>query len=456
MKIAIIGAAGARTPLIVEAIRPRQQSLGLIELALMDIDAEHLELIGALTEPLERKDLTFRVTRTTDLKTALNSADYVITTFRVGGMAARVVDERVPLSVGVLGQETTGAGGFAMGMRSIPVIMDIVEAMRQVCPNAWLINFANPAGMMAEAVLRVAGWWRAVGICDGPSSMHHTAATILQASLDEVHLDYFGLNHLGWVRRVKYQGKDYLPDFIATIQQAGGIPHLPFPTELIVNLGMIPNEYLYFYYFRQQAIQNILKKDQTRGEQILYLNGKFFNSLKQLHKQGNQEGMMQAYLAYLEQRQQTYMQTETGGENPTSASFETAIAEAASDEGYAGVALDLIEALHGGRPKALILNILSQGAIHGMADEDVVEIPAWVSQDAIQPQAVGTVPDHCLGLMMQVKEYERLTIAAALEGSYGKARQALTLHPLVGDYELAKVILDGYVEQHGNLFPKLN
>jgi 6-phospho-beta-glucosidase len=328
--------------------------------------------------------------------------------------------------------------------------------MRQVCPNAWLINFANPAGMMAEAVLRVAGWWRAVGICDGPSSMHHTAATILQASLDEVYLDYFGLNHLGWVRRVKYQGKDYLPDFIATIQQAGGMPHLPFPPELIVNLGMIPNEYLYFYYFRQQAIQNILKKDQTRGEQILYLNGKFINSLKQLHKQGNQEGMMQAYLAYLEQRQQTYMQTETGGKNTTSDSFETAVAEAASDEGYAGVALDLIEALHGGRPKALILNILSQGAIHGMADEDVVEIPAWASRDAIQPQAVGTVPDHCLGLMKQVKEYERLTIAAALEGSYAKARQALTLHPLVGDYELAKVILDGYVEQHGNLFPKLH
>ena len=165
---------------------------------------------------------------------------------------------------------------------------------------------------------------------------------------------------------------------------------------------------------------------------------------------------MQAYLAYLEQRQQTYMQTETGGENSTSDSFENAIAEAASDEGYAGVALDLIEALHGGRPRALILNILNQSSIHGMADEDVVEIPAWVSRDAIQPQAVGTVPDHCLGLMMQVKEYERLTIAAALEGSYAKARQALTLHPLVGDYELAKVILDGYVEQHGNLFPKLH
>jgi len=456
MKIAIIGAAGARTPLIVEAIRARQQSLRLKELALMDIDAEHLELVGVLTQPLETKGLIFRLTRTTDLKAALNSADYVITTFRVGGMAARVVDERVPLSVGVLGQETTGPGGFAMGMRSIPVLMDIVEVMRQVCPNAWLINFANPAGMMAEAVLRVGGWQRAVGICDGPSSMRHTAATLLQASLDEVHLDYFGLNHLGWVRRVKYQGKDYLPDFIAMIQKAGGMPHLPFPPELIVNLGMIPNEYLFYYYFRQQAVQNILKKGQTRGELILYFNEKLFETLKRLQQQSNQEGMMQAYLAYLEQRQQTYMQTETGGENPSSASFEKAIAEAASDEGYAGVALDLIEALHGGKPKALILNILNQGAIHGMADGDVVEVPAWVSQDAIQPQAVGAVPDHCLGLMMQVKEYERLTIAATLQGSYVKARQALTLHPLVGDYELAKVILDGYIEQHGDLFPKLN
>jgi 6-phospho-beta-glucosidase len=254
MKIAILGAAGVRTPLIVQALIERQERLGLSDLALMDIDSDHLELIAALATPVGReKKARFSINPTTDARVALYGADFVITTFRVGGIASRVVDERVPLSYGVLGQETTGPGGFAMGMRTIPVLLDTLQLMGQVCPHAWLINFANPAGMMAEAAIRVAGWPRAVGICDSPAGMQRMAAALVGAPSEQVFLDYFGLNHLGWIRSVIYQGEDVLPAFLHRIQQAGGMPGLPFSIDLMLEMGMIPNEYLYYYYSSQPA-----------------------------------------------------------------------------------------------------------------------------------------------------------------------------------------------------------
>src|SRR4030042_4724674 len=258
MKIAIIGAAGLRTPLILRSIHARQERLGIHELALMDIDGGRLELIGALTQSIEESpDLLFRILRTTDPAIALKNADYVITTFRVGGIESRIIDERVPLKHGILGQETTGPGGFAMGLRSIPVILDYVELMKAVCPNAWLINFANPSGMLTEAVIRQAGWNRIVGICDGPASMGIAIAALMNVNPNDFYLDYFGLNHLGWIKRIIYKNRDYLPDFLAMIKAVGNIPGFPFDPEMIFIFGMIPNEYLYYYYHADQAVKNI-------------------------------------------------------------------------------------------------------------------------------------------------------------------------------------------------------
>lgn len=260
MKITILGAAGVRTPLIVKAMLRRQKQLGLKELALMDIDNDHLKIIGALTRPLESKaDIQFKITRTTDAINALQGADFVISTFRVGGIQSRVIDERVALEHGLLGQETTGPGGFALGMRSIPVLLKYIEQMRDLCPEAWLINFANPSGMLTEAAIHCGGWQKTVGICDGPASIQKVAAAIIKAVEEEIHLGYFGLNHLGWVRSILYQQKDILHQFIEMINVASGIPGLPFDPQLITWLGMIPNEYLYFYYSSRQAVQNILK-----------------------------------------------------------------------------------------------------------------------------------------------------------------------------------------------------
>jgi len=455
MKIAIIGAAGVRTPLILRAIAARSSRIKLEELVLMDIDSEKLELIGALKTPFEKSpNIKYKITRTTNAKQALTAADFVITTFRVGGIESRVIDERVPLNFNILGQETTGPGGFAMGMRSIPVLLEYVKLMYEVCPNAWLINFANPAGMLTEAVSKIARWNRAVGICDAPSSMHWVACSILGAKSDEVYLDYFGLNHLGWIRKIIYQNRDQLPKLISLLQASGGMPGLPFDPEFIASLRMIPNEYLFYYYYTIQAVNNILHAGESRGEQIAALNIRLFSQLTGKYEQNDYNGMQDVYQAYLDQRGDTYMVSETGKAHDFS-SIDSKLMESMSTEGYAGVALDLIEALIGNKAQVQILNVPNQGAIIGMESEDVVEIPTLVSRDRIQSLAVGEIPGHCLGLIKQVKEYERLTIEAATEGSYAKALLALTTHPLLHDYPIAKLILDEYQHKHGNYFPQL-
>ena len=540
MKIAILGGGGVRTPLILRAMAERGTRLGLQEVALMDVDGERLELIGALTAPLEADPTTpFRVRRTTNARQAMDGADFVITTFRVGGIQARVHDERIPLRHHVLGQETTGPGGFAMALRSIPVLLRYVEIMRAVCPRAWLINFANPAGLLAESAVRVGGWERTVGICDAPAQMQHVAAALLGVPAQDLYLDYFGLNHLGWIRAAICAGQDVLPRMIALLRAAGKpLPGLPFAGELIAGLGMIPNEYLYYYYSSREAVEHILAAGRTRGEQIAAENAGLFAELRRLRQAGDQAGMAAAYERYLRQRQATYMGGETGGlhaapgeesggmaaadgsqgqptggdasaaryqadrtgyEAPTGgnqapptgrdagtagkqaladfgvaltqaqtaggdtgsagdqalAAFSAALAQAESAGGYAGVALDLLESLAGGGPRQMILNVPNQGAIDGMDPKDVVEVPVYVAHDLSRPLAAGRVPDHCLSLMKAVKTYERLTIAAATEGSYAKAVEALTVHPLVRDHALARTILQEYQAAHGDLFPVL-
>jgi 6-phospho-beta-glucosidase len=451
MKIAIIGAAGVRTPLIVEAMIRRQSRLGLEELALMDIDAQRLAVTGALTGSLEAQS-SLRLIRTTDPRAALAEADFVITTFRVGGIESRIIDERVPLEHGALGQETTGPGGFAMGLRTVPVLLEYIKLMSEMCPEAWLINFANPAGMLTEAAIQGAGWSKTVGICDAPSGMQQAAAALLHASPQEVTLDYFGLNHLGWVRRVFYQGHDHLPGFIKMIREIGRLPELPFEIDLIESLGIIPNEYNYYYYYKISAVQNILNAGQSRGEEIARLNLALFETLQKLQRSDKSDEMMAHYQAYLNRRGSTYMSSETGDWRNES---DLGLAGFQESDGYASVALDLIEALSRSDTADIVLNIPNKGAVHGMDQEDVVEIPAKVSQAGIQGVQVGEIPAHALGLMKQVKAFERLTIQAALENSYQKALLALTLHPLVMDRNLAKAILDDYISKHSRYFPVL-
>lgn len=456
MKITIIGGAGVRTPIIVKSILLRQETLGLDNLTLLDIDGDRLDLIGNLIAPIkESKKTKFQIDLTTDPTKALDKSDFVITTFRIGNIEHRVIDEKVALENHVLGQETTGPGGFAMAMRTIPVLVDYIHLMEKLCPDAWLLNFANPSGLLAEVILRKMGWERGVGICDGPASMQNIAASFLGISPNALYLDYFGLNHLGWIRSVLYKGKDLLPDFLGIISQNPEQFELPFSSETIKSLNMIPNEYLYYYYSSKTAVDRILKAEQTRGEQIAELNNRFFTDIKSLAKKKDPSGLEKRYIEYQKARWETYMTIETGKGTRTMDLKDTDFDKMA-EQGYSGVALDIIESINQGKNKILILNVLNKGSIEGMAEDASVEIPVVVGGGFIHPLTVGKIPGHCLGLMNQVKAYERLTIEAALENSYAKALQALTIHPLIQDSNIAKNILDKYILLHGKFFPKLS
>lgn len=446
MKLTIIGAAGVRTPLIVKECYKKAETLGLTELTLYDIDGERLEDVERVSGAIfDDKGSALSRTLTTDAAKALEGADYVITTFRVGGMEARVIDERIPLSQGVLGQETTGAGGFAMGIRSIPVLLDYVKLMKQYCPDAWLINFANPSGMMAEAAINAGGWERTVGICDAPSEVQRVVSNMLQVPENEIYVDYFGLNHLGWTRSILVNGRDILPEFIAGFENLPIRELLPFSVELIKSLKMIPNEYLYYYYYSKKAVKNILQAERTRGEELLAANTKLFADIEAA--KADPSVLKEVYTAYLDQRRAHYMQAETGS---ASGMLEPITLELQG--GYADVALRLIRSLEKGEKQVHIVNTLNRGAITGMPADSVVEVPCVVGRDFVQPCNVGEIPLHSLGLMARVKAYEQLTIQAAVEGSTEKAMEALTLHPLVCDEGIARTLVERFKNEFGASF----
>jgi 6-phospho-beta-glucosidase len=464
MKLTFIGAGGVRTPLVIQSLIHFQERLPLERVSLMDIDAERLDLIRLASKSRLEKKAGFAIEWTTDPRRAIEGADFIVTTFRAGNLESRVIDEQVPLKYGVLGQETTGPGGFAMALRTIPVMLEYVELVRQLAPQAWLLNFTNPAGMVTEAITRIAGFERAVGICDNPAAMLRAAAAALDAKPEELFPEYFGLNHLGWMRSVYLNGQDRAPDLIRAIK-AGRLrlEGLPFHPELVESLGAIPNEYLYFYYYPRQSVDNLLRAGQSRALQILPFNQQLFASLRRIRDEEEPPESVEAvYARYLDQRHGTYMTLETGstghgdaasgGRETGATGAEDQIAGAA--EGYSAVALGVIEALTQ-NPAVLILNAPNRGALPGMAEDDVVEVPCFVGKGVIRPLALGSIPEHSLGLMKMVKAYERLTIQAAVQNSYSLAVQALALHPLVPSYEIAKAILNDYLEQHGDYFPQL-
>jgi 6-phospho-beta-glucosidase len=433
----------------------------LDELALMDVDGKRLELMRALCDALVgNADIGFKVTWTEDARSAIRGANYVIPTFRAGGMESRVIDEQVPLKYDVLGQETTGPGGFAMALRTIPVMLDYVRIVQEEAPGAWLLNFTNPAGIITEAIINVGKYERAIGICDNPPSMWRAAAAWLGVAPSDLFVEYFGLNHLGWARAIYHNGQDQMPALIDFIEakEEGSLPGLPFEPGYIRMLGMIPNEYNYFYTSTPKVVDNLKRAGQSRAQQIMPFNIALYDALNRLVQEDASANEIEAaYLHYLSQRGETYMSLETGHKHilPPALQQKTSQMDA-SAEGYSGVALGVIEALCSPSGGLSILNVLNRGAIQGMHSDDVVEVTCRLGQGVVRPLALGAVPDHALGLMKQVKEYERLTIQAAVESSYELALKALALHPLVPSLSMARSILDDYCQGHGAYFPRLS
>jgi len=446
--------AGVRAPFVLHGLVAGQGDLGLDEVVLHDTDPERLELMAALGAYMcEQWGAAFAVRGETDPRAAIAGARFVFSAIRPGQEAARAVDEEVPLKHGVLGQETTGPGGFAMALRTIPAMLGYARLIEEVAPDALLVNFTNPVGIVMQA-LHDHTSVRAVGICDGPISMQRSVAAFLGLPRERVHADYFGLNHCGWIHRLLVDGRDRLPEVLDRFEelQAADEQWRLFDPALVRAIGMLPMEYLYFFYYRDRAVEHIRGSGSSRGRQLQALNDGLWPVLRACIDAADLPGALTAWERAMGERDATYFARERGETLPDEAVEPGEVFEG---EGYEGVATAVMTAAVQRRKIPLILNVPNRGAIGGLRDDDVVEVTCLADEHGAHPIAQGRMPDAAMSLVAQVKVYERLTVRAAVEGSYDAALGALLVHPLVASFPVAKAILDGYLEGLPSLLPHL-
>lgn len=442
-KVTIIGGGGIRTPLIIHGLMQAQPLLKVDEVALYDIDAERLAITAALSREAARQlGGTLNIVTSSDLSAAVNAANFIIHSIRVGGIAARARDERLAIEHGIAGQETTGVGGLAMALRTIPVVLEQARIIERHAPEAWFISFTNPAGLMTQALAAHTGL-RVVGICDTPSEIFHRLAVALQATPGELRCDYFGLNHLGWVRRVTWRGRDVTAqvlndDAILRSLYSADL----FDPAMIRALGLIPSEYLFFYYEQQRALDNQRIAGASRGEEIAKLNAGLFNQLQSAINAGQLSQALARYRDYLRRRSGSYLKLEAEADTALRAGVEQLEDPFDAATGYHRIALEVMTALAGAQTSRIVLNVCNRGAITDLADDDVVEVPCLVDWHGPQAIAVGALPAQVRGLLLAVKEYECLTIRAAVERSKHLAQLALLTYPLTGEWRPARRLID--------------
>lgn len=451
MKIAVIGGAGVRTVIFVNGLLDRYKGLNIDKVVLFDIDQQKLQIIGKLCKHVVKRrneDLVIEVA--SDAVEAITEADYIVTTLRVGGDHSRVIDETIALETGVIGQETTGVGGFSMAVRTIPVLVEYCELIKKHAPNAWVFNFSNPSGLVTQA-LRSKGYDKIIGICDAPSSTKFRMAKALDVREKDLYVEFFGLNHLSWIKSVKKYGEEILDKLLRDDEFLKGIQEFSmFDPELLRQIEFLPNEYLYYYYHREKALENILKSGATRGKTIESINIQMMEELKHMNIDKQPEEALQTFLYYMEVRERSYMSIETGSDKQ--AEIERGNLQVPDGIGYAGVMLDCIEGLQSEEGRYLVLSVQNQGCIEGLEREDVIEVTCKVSKEGIKPVPIGSVLEYCNVLIHAIKLYEKLTVEAIFTQSKDKAIQALTLHPLINSYSLAKVLVEKYSQAYGGLF----
>jgi 6-phospho-beta-glucosidase len=451
MKLTLIG-AGVRSPLFAAAALRRAERIGLDELFLMDIDGQRLELFSTLVQhQIDTSGSRVHLRTSTDSVAALDGADHVVTTIRVGGEAARVLDERIALRHGILGQETTGPGGFAMALRNIPAILKYAELLDRVSPNAWLYCFTNPAGIVTQA-LRDRGHVRSIGICDGANGAQQAVAEYLGLEPHALRAEVFGLNHLSWARRVTRDGLDLLPGLLVDDGFRASSSLSMFDPELVRIIGMWPNPYLYYFYYAEQAASDVDTERLTRGEEIRDLTAALIADLETIDPRRDPAAAAQRLRAYHRRRGATYMAL-ARPDAPTADEADAVAFDATTwgpgdEEGYAAVMLDAVEALETGDPLHTALNVPNAGAIEGLDAGDVVEVSCEVDRHGVHPCPIGAVPEPQLALIRAVKAYERLTVRAIETRSRDVAIEALMTHPLVVSYSRATVLVDEYLAAH--------
>ncbi|WP_199883712.1 6-phospho-beta-glucosidase [Anaerosinus massiliensis] len=449
LKIVTIGGGSSYTPELIEGFIKRKDELPIAELWLVDIEEgkEKLAIVGALARRMVRAaGLDWKIYLTLDRCEALKDADFVSTQFRVGLLDARIKDERIPLSHGMIGQETNGAGGIFKAFRTIPVILDIVEDMKKLCPNAWLVNFTNPSGMITEAVMRYGHWQKVVGLCNVPILCSKIAAGALGEKEENLFFRFGGLNHFHWHRvwdkagkektkevlETAYTSPDGLAKAIEKIKNSVGdsgqnsgvqnIPNIGFLPEQIRNLGIIPCMYHRYYYITDDMLKEELEafnKGETRAEVVKRTEAELFELYK--------DPSLSIKPPQLAQRGGAY---------------------------YSDAACELIVSIYNDKRSQMVVSTKNNGAISDLPDDVVVEVSSIITSNGPVPLSWGTFDAASRGLLQQMKAMELTTIQAAVSGDYGTALQAFTINPLVPSGRAAQALLDEMLAAHKRYLPQ--
>lgn len=427
MKISIIGGGSAYTPGLIEGLLKIRDEVPFTEVCLMDIDRAKLATVGALSAKIIAEALPqVKFSSTEDRVEAIKGSAFILCQIRVGGLAGRVLDEKIPLGYGVIGQETVGPGGFAMALRTLPEMYALARDIKEHAPEAWLINYTNPSGMVA-AMLAKYTEINAISICDVPIGIQHFIASLLDLPRAKVKLDYVGLNHLGWFRRVLVEGRDIMPKLRELAKTTDIIARLPTDDEKTVEesemmlrifkiLGFIPSPYLQYYYLSREALAKQMAAEKTRGEVVQAI-----------------EKELLAHFGQVVRGEDIRLWKSRGG------------------QWHSELMVGMLSAIYNDKGEEYVVNVLNQGAVPGMPADSCVEIPCLIDKGGVRPLTVAKPDVDMLGLMNLVAAYEALTVEAAMEQSYAKALRALNLNPLVPSLEVAESILRDYLKAHGAL-----
>ncbi|CCN37380.1 6-phospho-beta-glucosidase [Vibrio nigripulchritudo SO65] len=431
LKLAIIGGGSSYTPELVEGVLKRLDKLPVREMHFVDVaeGEEKLEIIAALAKRMvEKVGADIEIKASLDRRSAIKDADFIMTQFRVGGLKARANDERIPIKYNVIGQETTGPGGFAKALRTIPVILDICKDIEELAPNAWMLNFTNPAGLVTEAVHRHTKV-KSMGLCNVPVSMTMMVAEMMDCEPHELQLDFAGLNHLVWVHQVWLHGEDITETVLEKVGDGANfsmknIFEEPWDPDFLHALGVIPCPYhRYFYQTEAMLAEEKQSAEEvgTRAEQVMQTEKELFELYRDVNLDHKPE--------QLEQRGGAY---------------------------YSDASLNLVDAIHNNLNAVHVVNVRNNGAIHTLPDNAVIECSSVVGSFGAKPLAVGAFPAEIRGLIHQVKAYEELAVEAAVTGSYEKSLMALANNPLVPDIAAAKAILDEILESNKPYLPQFS
>jgi 6-phospho-beta-glucosidase len=415
MKLAVVGGGSTYTPELADGIGRMADVLPVEELVLLDPAHERTTRVAAVSQRiLDRLGAKVRVRHTDDLDDAVDGASAVLVQLRVGGQRARATDETLPLACGCVGQETTGAGGLAKALRTVPVVLDIAERVRARNPSAWIVDFTNPVGIVTRALLDEGH--RAVGLCNVAIGFQRWFAELLGTTPDEVELGHVGLNHLTWEQSVRVGGQDRLPELLAAHRDALA-ERIEVPGDLIDLVRSVPSYYLRYYYLHDEVVRD-QRSTPSRADVVQRIE----DELLELYADPSVDTKPQ-------------LLTERGGAY------------------YSEAAVALVASLLGGAPGRHVVNVRNEGRLPFLADEAVVEVPAQVEAGGLKPVPVDALTAHQAGLVAHVSAYESLALAAARLGGEQRVVEALLAHPLIGQYDTARRLTSALLSANARFLP---